>query len=494
MDKRPHHFAILFSVIIILILGFAVTVKRVTAQASAQKVFVIPVTGTVDPGMSAFIKRALERSSDSRESIFVIEIDTFGGRVDSALQIVDTLLSVSEGKTVAFVRTKAISAGSLIALSCSRLVMKPGTTIGDCAPITYSQEGPKSLGEKFQSPLRAKFRTLARRNGYPETLAESMVTKEIEVYAVEMDGKKFYMSGREYKDLSKEEKERISSKKTVVAKGELLTMDDTEAREYGFSKMSVASIDEMLQRLGVKSYELVRVQESWSEAFVRFIGAITPYLLMIGLAALYTEIKAPGFGVPGIVGILCLALVFLNQYMVGLADYTELLIVAAGLVLLGFEMFVIPGFGIAGIAGLVLIAVSAILALQDFVIPDPAFPWEGELLVKNVMNVLTAFFIAFIAALFFLRYVLPKLSLVVQGPYLDATLEESHADSIETGSIRAGEIGIAMTFLRPSGKIQVNNEMFDAITEGEFLEKETPVKVLEIRGNRVIVARRSGDE
>ena len=118
-------------------------------------------------------------------------MDSFGGRVDSALQIVDTLLSAPEGKTIAFVNNKAISAGALIALACSRLVMRKNTTIRRLCTITYSNEGPKMLGEKFQSPLRAKFRALAKRNGYSETLAESMVTAEMVVYAVEMEGKPF---------------------------------------------------------------------------------------------------------------------------------------------------------------------------------------------------------------------------------------------------------------------------------------------------------------
>jgi len=448
----------------------------------------------VDPGMAAFIKRALETSPDDPDPLFIIEMDTFGGRVDSALQIVDTLLSVPEGKTIAFVKTKAISAGALIALACSRLVMKKNTTIGDCAPITYSKEGPKMLGEKFQSPLRAKFRALAKRNGYPETLAESMVTAEMVVYAVEMEGKTLYMDSQAFDDLSPAEKERVASKKTIVAKGELLTMNDTEAFELGFSGMSVDNVDEIIKRMKIENYELIRIEESWSETLVRFIGVITPYLLMIGLAALYMEIKAPGFGVPGIIGITCLALVFMNQYMVGLADYTELLILILGIILLGFELFVIPGFGIAGIAGLLFIAAGAILALQDFVIPDPSFPWQGELLAKNILHVLGALFMAIIAALLALRYLLPRLSVVVEGPYLDTTLKDYRAASVEAAGARVGDIGIAMTFLRPSGKVKIKDDIFDVITEGEFMEKGTPVKISEIKGNRIIVSRKPEDE
>ena len=464
------------------------------AQASSRKVYVIPVSGTVDPGMAAFIKRTLETPTDEADALFVFEMDTFGGRVDSALQIVDTLLSAPEGKTIAFVKNRAISAGALIALACSRLVMRKNTTIGDCAPITYSNEGPKMLGEKFQSPLRAKFRALAKRNGYSEALAESMVSAEIVIYAVEMEGKTLYMDSQAFEDLSPAEKKQVLSKKTIVAKGELLTMDDAEAVELGFSRMSVDTIDEMLQRMKIENYELIRIEESWSETFVRLIGGIAPYLLMIGLAALYMEIKAPGFGVPGIIGIICLALVFLNQYIVGLADYTELLLLILGIILLGFELFVIPGFGIAGIAGLLFIAAGAILALQDFVIPDPSFPWQAELLVKNIVHVLGAFFMAIILALLGLRYILPRLSLIIGGPYLDTTLKDSHADSVEAGGANVGDLGIAMTFLRPSGKIKIKNEIFDVITDGEFIEKGTPVKISEIKGNRIIVSRKPEDE
>jgi membrane-bound serine protease (ClpP class) len=178
---------------------------------------------------------SLAAPSGDPDPLLVFELDTFGGRVDSALQIVDLLLSVPEGKTVAYVKNQAISAGALIALACSRLVMRNNTTIGGCAPITYSSEGPEVLGEKFQSPLSAKFRALAKRNGYPETLAESMITAEMVVYAVEIEGKTLYMDSQAFEDPSQEEKEMILSKKTIVGKGELLTMDDTEALELGFS-------------------------------------------------------------------------------------------------------------------------------------------------------------------------------------------------------------------------------------------------------------------
>lgn len=457
---------------------------------SGRKVFVIPVNGTVDPGMAAFIERAVQAAQNEPEALYVLEMDTFGGRVDSALRIVDILVNVPKGQTVAFVSKKAISAGALISLACGQLAMRPNTTIGDCAPILYSNEGPKMMGEKFQSPLRAKFRALAKRNGYPQPLAEAMVTADMVVYELEAgDGKRRYLDARAYQDLSQAQKDAFISKKTVVAEGELLTMDDVEARQLGFSKMTVSDIPAMLEKMGIRDYQRLRIEESWSETLVRMITAIAPVLMMIGLAALYTELQAPGFGVPGIVGILCLTLVFGGQYLVGLADHTELLILLLGVVLMGFELFVIPGFGIAGIAGMVCIALGMVLALQNFVLPDPELPWQRELLFANLFKVFFAIIGAFIASLLFMRYIFPRLSVVVSGPYLAADLKGSHAWEADAIGLQKGDRGVAATYLRPSGKMQTGTEVFDVITEGEFIEKGAAIKVHDIRGNRIIVAR-----
>jgi membrane-bound serine protease (ClpP class) len=460
-----------------------------------QPILVVPVSGEVGPAMAAFIERALREDTDYDNALFVLEMDTFGGRVDSAFQIVDSLLTIPRERTIAYVKKKAISAGALIALACGELAMKHSTTIGDCAPITISNEGPQMLGEKFQSPLRAKFRSLAKRNGYPENLAEAMVTSEMIVYEIKMDdGRVVYMDGTEYEDLSEEEKKAVRSKKTVVGEGILLTMDDREAVEFGFSKMSADSIEEMLKKKGITRYRIIRMEENWSEQLVRVLNTIAPILMLIGFAGLYMEMQSPGFGVPGIVGILCLGLVFFSHYMVGLADYTELLIILIGILLLGVEMFVLPGFGISGVVGTALMALGLILSLQDFVIPDPQVPWEAELLKKNVMQVTGSLIVSFLLMLLFFRYLFPKISLVFPGPYLSATLAESHVDSDTSVIISVGDTGVVVKPLRPSGSADIKGEIYDVISEGDFIEKGESVKVIEIQSNRIMVARRPADE
>lgn len=458
--------------------------------AAARNIYVAPIKGEVDPGMAAFVARVHQEASKDPDALVVMTIDTFGGRLDSALEIVETLLKFPEKQTVAFVESKAISAGALIALACADLVMRPATTIGDCAPIIYTQEGPEMMGEKFQSPIRAKFRALAQRNGYPEALTEAMVTPEKEVYAVEIAGERLFMDAQAYADLTPEELDNVASKKTILAAGELLTMNAAEALDFGFSRMTVDSVEEMLTRMEIADYKIVRIEEMWSETMVRFIGRIAPILMMIGLAALYMELKAPGFGLPGIIGITCLAVIFLSQYLVGLAHYTELLIILFGLALMGVEMFVLPGFGIAGFTAILIIAVGLMLTLQDFVVPDPSIPWQMDILKGNLTAALWALVGAVISGLLILRYVMPWFSMGREGPFLMSDLKAAHADSSEAARIRIGDRGTAVTDLRPSGKAEINDDLFDVITDNEFLNRGTPLVVIKVTGNRIIV---SGD-
>ena len=462
---------------------------RPGSSFAETQVYVISVAGEVDPGLAAYLRRAFRDIPDGEDVKVVLEIDTFGGRVDSALEMVDTILNAAPGETVAYVKTKAISAGALVALACDRLAMRHSTTIGDCAPISYSSEGPKELGEKFQSPLRAKFRALARRNGTSEVLAESMVTAGMEVYEVVTDQGKRYLEARDLEGLSEEENSAIQSRRVVVAADELLTMTDAEAADLGFSAASVDSLEELVEQFFGAGATVARVDPSWSEDLVGFISSAAPVLMLIGLAALYTEIKSPGFGVPGLVGIGCLGLIFLSQYIVGLADHTELLLFGIGIVLMGVEVFVLPGFGIAGVAGIAALTVGVVLSLQDFVLPDPELPWQGELLVHNGVRVLGAVLGAFVLSLAALRYLLPRVSRVVEGPYLEATLKEAHAGAGDAASVQVGDLGTAKTLLRPAGKMKFGSRLLDVVTQGEYIEPGANLRVAKTHGSTLVVVR-----
>lgn len=488
---RLRYYIVTLLITACFILSFA---QKETVKDDKQNVIVISISGNVNPSMAAFIGRAIQNREEYKDPLFIFEMDTFGGRLDAAYNIVDTLSNISNGRTIAYITKRAISAGALIALACNKLVMKSNTTMGDCAPITISNEGPKMLGEKFQSPLRAKFRALAKKNNYPSTLAESMVTAEMIVLKIVLPDTTLYLDSTGFEDLASSLKKKIISKKTIVKRGELLTMDNDEAKELGFSLANVNSIKEVLSLLNIKEYSITTISQNWSEKFVSFIAMIAPILMMIGFAALYTEMKTPGFGVPGIVGIICLALVFGGQYMIGMANYTEMLLLIIGIVLLGIELFVIPGFGIIGIAGILLMAIGMILSLQDFVIPRPEMPWQREILEKNIFSMIISLLGSVVLIVLFFKFVFPKISRVISGPYLSATLADAHTTSESSFPISVGDKGIVTKTLRPSGSAKIGDDIYDVITDGEFINTDEQIIVTEIKGNRILVIRSSGND
>ncbi|NWH06527.1 serine protease [Desulfobacter latus] len=466
---------------------FFVFILSAAAKAAGPVVHIIPVSGTVEPGMAAYLKRVVSSLEKDDTAILVFSLDTFGGRVDAAFDIVETISTVPKEKTIAYVEKRAISAGALIALSAGTLIMKENTLIGDCAPIIQTSEGQKEAGEKTQTVLRAQFRTLAKRNNYSEVLAESMVSKSMEVYKITWEDRSEYMDKTTWQELSEEEKAKVIRKSTVVSEGELLTMDDKEAADLGFSRQSVATLDQALDVLGYGAAQKIEVSENWSETFVRWLQPFLPILMILGIGAVYTEIKAPGFGIPGIVGIICLGLVFFNQYLVGLADYTEILVFIIGFLLMGLEMFVLPGFGIAGISAIIVLAAGLVLSFQNFVLPDPNLPWQGALMIKNLGLVMGSALGALLVSMSVVRFALPKLSKVIKGPYLDATLQDSRVESTEALGISAGDEGVSLTTLRPSGKVRIRDRKVDAVTQGDFIDPATQVRVIRVTAGHVIV-------
>lgn len=459
-------------------------------DVSPKKVSIIPLVGMIDGGIHSSLKRRVEIAKENSSNLIIFEIDTYGGQLEAAFEMSEYISNIANTKTIAFIPTKAISAGSLVAISCNEIYMAPQSELGDCEPIVPSSEGGyKTVGEKIQTVLRTKFRKFAEKNGYPVLLAESMVTKEIEIYHVVTEDKPdgYYISGKELKEMNEEEKKKFKSKKLIIEEGQLLTMHAKEAYEYHFAKGIVENRNDLLKLLKIDKAETSVLETNWSEEMVRFLGRIAPVLLGIGLAALWMEFKSPGFGLPGIVGILCLATVFLSKHLVGLAETPEIIIFFVGVALLAVEILFIPGFGIAGIPGIILIFVGAILSFQDFTIPRT--PYDANLFIMNIFIVMCSLIGSGIA-IFLLFKFMPGMPLF--NRLVLTTSETAQGGFVipsqpAGGSDLTGAKGIALTALHPTGKIEVNNNTLDVVTDGEFIEKGQTVEIIEIRGNRIVV-------
>ncbi|MFP4522148.1 MAG: NfeD family protein [Fibrobacterota bacterium] len=468
--------AVLFSLVLILKAG------TVYSGSSAA---VIPLEGEVQPGLARFIERATAEALDSGFTHIFYEINTFGGRVDAAFDISEIITAVPESiTTVAFVKEKAISAGALIALSCSDLIMMPHTTLGDCAPIIQGREGPKMLGEKFQSPLRARFRAVAVRNGYPQRLAEAMVTPEIEVLKITENGKDSYLFRHEYDELSKERKNGIDEKKTVVREGELLTINAAEALSLGFSEITADNFEEASDY-----YSLIpgkRFGRRVSERILIFLNSIAPFLMLAGLAGVYMELKTPGLGLFGALGAAAFLLLFITKHWAGLADNLELVLFICGALLLAAEIFLIPGFGLAGAGGIIFIFAALLLSLQDFVFPE--LPWQKDIMADNFKTVSVVFLLS-----------LPVLIAVLASGRIIASSPVAHKGSAEGFSSFAknaavpGAKGKSITPLRPSGSAVIEGERVNVTALDEYIPVDSDITVSEIRGGTVIVAKGKKD-
>jgi membrane-bound serine protease (ClpP class) len=459
-------------------------------NVSPGKVSIIPLSGMIDGGIYNSLTRRVEIAKENGSNLIIFELDTYGGQLEPAFEISEHISNIKNTKTIAFIPTKAISAGSLIAISCNEIYMAPQAELGDCEPIVPSSEGGyKTVGEKIQTVLRTKFRKFAEKNGYPVLLAEAMVTKEIEVYHVVTEDRPdgFYISGRELKEMNDEEKKKLKSKKLIIEEGKLLTMYAKEAYEYHFAKEIVEDRNSLLKLLNLENVTPDILETNWSEEMVRFLGRIAPVLLGIGLAALWMEFKSPGFGLPGIIGILCLAIVFLSKHLVGLAETPEIIIFFVGIVLIAVEILFIPGFGIAGIPGIILILIGTILSFQDFTIPRT--PYDVDLLIMNIFTVMCSLIGSGIAIFLMFKF-MPSMPLF--NRLVLTTSETTQSGFVipsqpAGGSDLTGAKGMALTALHPTGKIEVNNNTLDVVTDGEFIEKGQTVEIIEIRGNRIVV-------
>jgi len=458
-------------------------------------VVVIPITGEVDDGLHAFVDRAIDEAlaKDPRPTHLVFDVDTWGGQLDAAFEISDRIASVPNCSTVAFVKRKAISAGALIALSANRVYMAPGATIGDCAPILAGggDGGIQFAGEKIESPLRARFRALAKRNGFPTVLAEKMVSRDGGVLEIKRAGAPHQFFAQPDWEAAPDSIKNGATVKLALADGQLLTLDNAEAMDWGFSQGTYPDAKALEKARGWT--ETRTLATSWSEDFARWISKYVSILFVIGLAALYLEYKNPGFGIFGVVGLLALGLALGSQYMVGLADHTELLLAGIGVLLVGIEILLFPGTVVLAFLGLAILGVALVLSLQSFTVPDPKMPWQMIEMRHNITMVLSTLFGGMIVSLLAMRWIVPNLP-GTEGAYLRDTLHESRLPQIpEEASPWIGKTGSVTSLLRPVGRIVVDGTELDAVSEGEMLPAGTLVVVVGSRPSEVVVRRAAED-
>lgn len=329
--------------IFILCVIFSITL----ADNHNTKVYVVPIQNTIDLGIPAFVNRAIDTAEKDDAKLIIFDIETFGGRVDAATQVKDAI-SGTDIQTIAFINRRAISAGSLIALSCDKIYMTSGATIGATSVVDMSGE---KQAEKSQSYMREEMAATAEQSGKNTTIARGMVDEELSFEYLVVDGDSMKVDD-------------IEGRK----EGKLITLTTELALKYKIADGTSESIEDILLDLSIENYDIITLDENWSEDLVRILTdpVVSSLLTTFGTIGIISELYSAGWGIGGTIGIICLTLALGAGYLTKLASATDLLIIFSGLTLLLVEFVAIPGFGVFGIVGLVILFYGLYLLL----IPD----------------------------------------------------------------------------------------------------------------------------
>ena len=421
----------------------------------------IPISGDIDMGLPYYVERGIELAHSESAKLIILEIDTFGGRVDAATKIKDLILG-SKIETIAFINRRAISAGALISLSCNKVFMAEGGTIG--AATAVNAQGEKA-SEKIISYMREEMASTAEANNRSRQIAEAMVDENISI--------DFMISVS---------KDTIKSDLIVgFEEGKLITLSTVNAINLGIADNKFENIDDIIRSQGINNFNIISIEETWMESLVRFLTNpnVAPLLMSLGMVGLFFEIKSPGFGVPGGLGLLCIGLFFGAHLLVGLADFSELIMLALGIILILFEIILIPGFGIFGISGLGLI----IYSLYSMLIGDYPTPKDIEIAYRSlIISVMTTLLLSIVIFKLLIRSNYYKKLIPIQS--------ESSKDgyTISKGfDGMMGQSGVSITDLRPSGKISINSINYQAISQGDYIEKNSNIVIVGIDENQLVV-------
>jgi membrane-bound serine protease (ClpP class) len=466
----------------------------------------VRIEGELDVGTQALVKRAIDGARERGDRL-VIELDTPGGEVELMWQIANAILDASAPEdsttpgvsTIAWLNDRALSAGALVALACERVYMSSHATIGSALPVSIGPGGlvPASddpaVREKLSSALRAEFRGVAEKRGRSGLLAEAMVDPDVGVFEIEEPGgAKRLVSARELDDLRNRGQQ--PQERTIVGTGQLLNATGSEAVALGLADGLAEKIDELAAKLGLAGVVPVEVRRSRSEDLAAWLYRLSPLLLVAGFVLLYLELKTPGFGLPGTLAVLALAVVLFGRYLVGLADIPHVLLIAIGAALIATELFVMPGTVWPGVVG----ALAILLGLVwSFAGSRLGFEYELDrrILVEESFRVVGAGFVALLLVWGLSRVLphTPVLSrMVLAGGASLASSAMPDARGARAQLARVGASGKASTALRPVGKVVLDADPaldFEARSEGAEIAAGARVRVVEVQpSGRLVVA------
>lgn len=454
-------------VTLLLLFSFVITF----AQESEKKlVYKLNIKQEITKGTWRQTLQAFNAADSLKADVFLIHMNTYGGTVLDADSIRTKILR-SEIPVYVFIDNNAASAGALISIACDSIYMRPGGSIG--AATVVNQTGA-AMPDKYQSYMRSTMRSTAEAHG-KDTLISGNDTiykwRRDPLIAEAMVDPRVFIEG-------------------IIDTGKVLTFTPAEAMENGYCEGIAENIDEVLHKVGIDDYSIVEYEPSWIEKIIGWLvhPMISGLLIMAIIGGIYFEMQTPGVGFPLGIAVLAAIAYFAPLYLEGLAANWEILVFIVGVILVGIEIFVLPGFGVAGITGVVLIFGSLVLSLINNIDFDFEHVEMGHVGVA-LATVITGVFGGFILSLYFGNKVFSAQS----GPFKNMGLKSvQNKDEgficIETGMFALkGKSGKSTTVLRPSGKVFIEGEIFDAIAINGFIDQNEEIVVVRVEATQLYV-------
>ncbi len=427
----------------------------INTQAQTKIVYQYDIHEEIGPPVSRLTKTAIAEAEKIHAAYILIDMDTYGGLVDAADEIRTALLK-TKIPTIVFIRNNAASAGALISIACDSIYMAPGATIGAASVVNQNGE---LMPEKYQSYMRKKMRATAEQTGRNPLIAEGMTDENLEIDSIKL-------------------------------KGKIITFSTNEAMKYGYCNGEIAKAQDVLAKLSGGPYVIEKHESSLVESLVLWLvhPAVSGILLLLIFGGIYFEFKAPGTFLPIGLSVVAALMYFAPLYLEGLAANWEILMFAVGLILIIIEIFVTPGSIVIGAAGILFTISGLALALVrnigfnfDYV-PSGALAF-AFLLVTVAMAMPLIFIVAF-GKTIFTSPAFKRMSDVGE-------MKQSKGFSIRDHSLQklVGQTGIAVTNLRPAGRVEIDGEQHDSISDSGFIEIGSEVKVLRVQSKYLTVVK-----
>jgi membrane-bound serine protease (ClpP class) len=462
-----------FLVAVLLIFNVCSLLAEPVNTVSQKKlVYVFPVKENIGPGIWRQTIKAFTEADSVKADVILLHMNTYGGTVLDADSMRTKVLN-SRIPVYVFIDNNAASAGALISIACDSIFMREGANMG---AATVVNETGAAMPDKYQSYMRSIMRSTAEAQGKVtvvvgnDTLTKWRRDPKIAESMVDPD---IYIKG-------------------IIDSGKVLTMTPTEAIKYGYCEGVRKDVREVIEKAGFKNYEIREYKKSGLDKIIGFLvnPLVSGILIMAMIGGIYFEFQTPGIAFPIGIAITAAILYFAPLYLEGLAANWEIIIFIVGLILLAIEIFVIPGFGIFGISGIVLMVSGLILSLLDNVI----FDFDG-VEPSSVSTAVGTVLISILLSFFLSIWASSKLFSSRKGVFRNFALhttistERSYVGVDQEDKSLVGKRGIAQTVLRLSGKVSVEGAVYDAMSEGTFIDKGERIRVVRHEAGQVYVVR-----